>query len=72
MVPDEDAFSSLESLVASGDLAKGRFVVADNDQYMLSTDRLKLRSGKSNVYDVETVENLRLRKGEENSFQKQA
>ncbi|MBE6527410.1 MAG: ATP-dependent helicase [Thermoplasmata archaeon] len=64
-VPDEDAQRSLESLVASGDLAKGRFVVADNDQYMLVADRLKLRSGKSNVYDVETVENLRLRKGEE-------
>ncbi|AGI48517.1 Lhr-like helicase [Thermoplasmatales archaeon BRNA1] len=63
-IPDEEVRSSLDSMVAGGEVARGQFVVADGEQYMLTSDRLKLRSGKSNVYDVETVENYRLRKGE--------
>ena len=63
-VPDSDVSASLESLTASGEVVKGRFVVADNDQYMLASDRMKIRSGKSNICDLETVENFRVRKGE--------
>ncbi|MBQ4368449.1 MAG: winged helix DNA-binding domain-containing protein, partial [Candidatus Methanomethylophilus sp.] len=53
-----------ESLVASGEVAKGRFLISENDQYMLASDRKKLRTGKNNVYDYEAVENYRLSKGE--------
>lgn len=63
-IPDEEVSSSLESLVAGGEVSKGQFLVSENAQYMLTSDRLRLRSGKSNVYDFETVENYRLTKGE--------
>ena len=63
-IPEDTVHASLESLTASGEVAKGRFLISENDQYMLSSDRKKLRTGKSNVYDFETVENYRLTKGE--------
>ena len=63
-IPEDTVSASLESLVAGGEAAKGRFLVSENDQYMLESDRMKLRSGKKNVYDFETVENYRLTKGE--------
>ncbi len=63
-IPDEEVKASLENLAASGEAAKGRFLVSENDQYMLSSDRLRLRSGKDNIYDYETVEDYRLSKGE--------
>lgn len=63
-IPEETVSVSLESLVASGEVAKGRFLVSENDQYMLESDHMKLRSGKNNVYDFETIENYRLTKGE--------
>ncbi|MCQ2069772.1 MAG: ATP-dependent helicase [archaeon] len=62
---EEDIQSSLEALVAGGEVSKGQFLISENEQYMLSSDRLKLRSGKSNIYDFETVENYRMSKGEE-------
>lgn len=49
--------------MAQGEAARGRFVVADSDQYMAVADRLRLRSGKSNVFDVDTVERYRSAKG---------
>ena len=63
-IPDGEVQLSLDGLAAAGEVAKGRFLVSENDQYMLSSDRLRLRSGKDNVYDYETVENYRLTKGE--------
>jgi ATP-dependent Lhr-like helicase len=63
-IPDEEISVSLESLVGSGEVSKGQFLISENPQYMLTSDRLRLRSGKSNVYDFETVENYRLTKGE--------
>lgn len=63
-IPEGEVQASLESLTASGEASKGRFLVSENDQYMLTSDRLRLRSGKDNVYDFETVENYRLTKGE--------
>lgn len=63
-LPEKDVSAALESLTASGEVAKGRFVVADSDQYMLASDRMKIRSGKNNIYDIESVEDYRLRKGE--------
>ncbi len=60
-----EARSSLESLVSSGEVAKGRFLISENDQYMLKDDRLRLRAGKENVYSFETVEVYRSTKGRE-------
>ncbi len=63
-VPEDEISVALESLVGSGEVSRGQFLVSENPQYMLTADRLRLRSGKSNVYDYETVENYRLTKGE--------
>jgi ATP-dependent Lhr-like helicase len=62
-LPDDEAFASLESLVASGEVSKGRFLISENDQYMLKLDHMRLRSGKKNVFDYDTVERYRLSKG---------
>ncbi len=61
---DEDARTSLESLVASEDVSRGRFLISEDDQYMLRLDHMRLRAGRDNVYDYETVERYRLTKGE--------
>lgn len=63
-LPEEDARASLESLTAAEEVAKGRFLVSENDQYMLKIDHMRLKAGRSNVYDYETVERYRLTKGE--------
>ena len=63
-LPEEDARTSLESLTAAEEVVKGRFLVSENDQYMLKIDHMRLKAGRSNVYDYETVERYRLTKGE--------
>ena len=60
---DEEARASLESLLSSGEVAKGRFLISEGDQYMLKTDRMRLRAGKENVYSFEAVEEYRASKG---------
>lgn len=60
---EEEAKASLESLVGCGDVVKGRFLIAEDDQYMLKDDRMRLRAGKENVYSFETVEDYRATKG---------
>ena len=61
---ESDVRSSLESLCAEEEVVKGRFLISETDQYMLKLDYMRLRSGKDNVYDYETVERYRLLKGE--------
>lgn len=63
-VPEDEAASSLESLVNSEEAAKGSFLISESVQYMRTIDRMRLRAGKENVYDYDTVENYRLTKGE--------
>lgn len=63
-LPEEDARTSLESLVASEEVSKGRFLISEDDQYMLKIDHMRLKAGRDNVYDYETVERYRLTKGE--------
>lgn len=63
-ISEEDARTSLESLVASEDVSRGRFLISEDDQYMLKIDHMRLRAGRDNVYDYETVERYRLTKGE--------
>ena len=62
-ISEDAARSSLESLVGREDVVKGRFLVSENDQYMLKLDHMRLKAGSSNVYDHETVERYRLAKG---------
>jgi ATP-dependent Lhr-like helicase len=61
---DQQAHASLESLVANEDVVKGRFLVSENDQYMLKIDHMRLKAGRDNVYSYETVERYRLTKGQ--------
>lgn len=60
---EEETKRSLESLVGCGDVAKGRFLIAEDDQFMLKDDRMRLRAGKENIYSFETVEDYRATKG---------
>ncbi|MDO5861847.1 MAG: ATP-dependent helicase [Thermoplasmata archaeon] len=61
---DPDVRTSLESLVADEQVVRGRFLISESDQYMLKLDYMRLKAGKDNVYDYETVERYRLTKGE--------
>lgn len=60
---EDETKTSLESLVGCGDVARGRFLIAEDDQYMLKDDRMRLRAGKENIYSFETVEDYRTTKG---------
>ncbi len=57
---------SLEALCAEEDVVRGKFLISEDDQYMLKIDYMRLKSGKDNVYDYDSVERYRLTKG--NSF----
>lgn len=63
-IPEDEVRSSLESLVNSEEVVKGFFLISENVQYMRSLDRLRLKAGKENIYDYDTVENYRVTKGE--------
>ncbi len=61
---EDQAHASLESLVANEDVAKGRFLVSENDQYMLKIDHMRLKAGRANVFSYDAVENYRISKGQ--------
>ncbi len=63
-ITEEQAKASLESLVANDDVVKGRFLVSENDQYMLKIDHMRLKAGHDNIYSYEAVERYRLTKGQ--------
>ena len=63
-ITEDEARSALESLVNSEEVVKGQFLISENPQYMKSLDRMRLRAGKENIYDYETVEEYRRAKGE--------
>lgn len=63
-ITDEQAKVSLESLVANDEVVKGRFLVSENDQYMLKIDHMRLKAGRNNIYSYEAVERYRLTKGQ--------
>ena len=63
-ITDEQAKASLESLVANDEVVKGRFLVSENDQYMLKIDHMRLKAGRNNIYSYEAVERYRLTKGQ--------
>lgn len=60
---ESDATTALKALVGEGDVVEGRFLISEDDQYMKHIDRMRLKAGSSNVYDFETVERYRVRKG---------
>ncbi|MDR1690300.1 MAG: ATP-dependent helicase, partial [Candidatus Methanoplasma sp.] len=63
-ITEKEAQSALDSLVGSGDVVKGQFLISENPQYMRTLDRMRLRAGKENIYDFDTVEEYRRSKGE--------
>ncbi len=63
-ITEEEAHTSLESLVANDEVLKGRFLVSENDQYMLKIDHMRLKAGHDNIYSFEAVERYRLTKGQ--------
>jgi ATP-dependent Lhr-like helicase len=54
--------ASLESLIAEEEVVCGRFLISEADQYMKKIDRMRLRAGKSDVFDFDTVERYRYHK----------
>jgi len=63
-ITEEEARSALDSLVKSEEAARGQFLISENPQYMKTIDRIRLRAGKENVFDYDTVEEYRRTKGE--------
>ena len=59
---DSDVKSSLEALIGEEEVVCGRFLISENDQYMRKLDHMRLKAGKSNVFDYDTVERYRYHK----------
>lgn len=62
-VPENETRVSLQALVNDGEAVEGRFLISENDQFMKKIDHMRLRAGKSNVFDHITVERYRQFKG---------
>lgn len=62
-IPEGEIRLSLEALINDGEVSQGRFLISENDQYMKKIDHMRLRAGKSNVFDHVTVERYRQNKG---------
>ena len=54
----EEAQRTLDDLVNEGLVSRGRFLVSEHEQYMLRSDRLRLRSG-GEVFDNASVDRYR-------------
>jgi len=63
-ITEREAQAALDSLVSAGEAAKGQFLVSQSPQYMRAIDRMRLRAGKENIYDFDTVDEYRRTKGE--------
>ena len=64
-ITEAEAQSALDSLVNSEEVVKGQFLISQSPQYMKTLDRMRLRAGKENVFDFDTVEEYRRTKGEQ-------
>jgi len=64
-ITDKEAQAALDSLVNSEEAVKGQFLVSQSPQYMKTIDRMRLRAGKENIFDFDTVEEYRRTKGEQ-------
>ena len=63
-ITEKEAQSALDSLVNSEEVVRGQFLISQSPQYMKTLDRMRLRAGKENIYDFDTVEEYRRTKGE--------
>lgn len=54
-IPEAEARTALKQMAEEGLVEEGRFVVGDQEQYMLKRDHLRLRHG-TEVYDHRTVD----------------
>ena len=63
-ITEKEAQIALDSLVNSEEAVKGQFLVSQSPQYMKTIDRMRLRAGKENIFDFETVDEYRRTKGE--------
>ncbi|MCL1978621.1 MAG: winged helix DNA-binding domain-containing protein, partial [Methanomassiliicoccaceae archaeon] len=64
-ITEKEAQTALDSLVNSEEAVRGQFLISQSPQYMKALDRMRLRAGKENVFDFETVEEYRRTKGEQ-------
>ncbi|MDR0198314.1 MAG: ATP-dependent helicase [Methanomassiliicoccaceae archaeon] len=62
-LPEKDVRTSLDALTADEEVACGRFLISENDQYMKRTDRMRLKTGHSNVFSRADAERYRRSKG---------
>ncbi|MCL2295509.1 MAG: winged helix DNA-binding domain-containing protein, partial [Methanomassiliicoccaceae archaeon] len=63
-ITEKEAQAALDSLVNSEEVVRGQFLISQNPQYMKTIDRMRLRAGKENIFDFDTVEEYRRMKGE--------
>lgn len=61
-MPESTVKITLEALVAEEEVVCGRYLISENDQYMRKLDHMRLKAGKSNVFDYDTVERYRFYK----------
>lgn len=59
----DDIKNSLESLVATGEVLKGKFIISENEQYIIKKDYIRLKSGYNDIYDYDTISRYRVSKG---------
>ena len=64
-ITEKEAQTALDSLVNSEEAVNGQFLISQNPQYMKTIDRMRLRAGKENIFDFDTVEEYRRMKGEQ-------
>ena len=64
-ITEDEAQMALDSLFNSGEVARGQFLISQSPQYMKVLDRMRLRAGKENVFDFDSVEEYRRTKGEQ-------
>lgn len=65
-VPENEVKTALEVLVNDEEVVMGRYLISESDQFMRKIDHMRLRAGKNNIFDYDTVEKYRFSKG--NSF----
>ncbi len=62
-ITEEDTSLALKTLIGDEIVVEGKFLIAEDDQYMKHIDRMRLKAGSSDVFDFETVERYQVWKG---------
>ncbi len=61
-MPEDVVKRSLQALESEEEVVCGRFLISENDQYMRKIDHMRLKAGKTNIFDYDTVERYRFYK----------